>query len=122
TGQADTVRALHAAGIAQTGLPGEVTVVRARGMRVAVVGFAPYSDTASLLDIPAARRLIERAAAAADIVVVAIHAGAEGTAALHVTGGEETYVGEDRGNPEAFAHMAVDAGADLVLGSGPHVL
>jgi poly-gamma-glutamate capsule biosynthesis protein CapA/YwtB (metallophosphatase superfamily) len=31
-------------------------------------------------------------------------------------------VGEDRGNPEAFAHMAVAAGADLVLGSGPHVL
>ena len=54
--------------------------------------------------------------------MVAIHAGAEGTAALHLTGGEETYLGEDRGNPEAFAHMAVDAGADLVLGSGPHVL
>jgi hypothetical protein len=41
---------------------------------------------------------------------------------MHVTGQEEMYVGEDRGNPEAFAHMAVDAGADLVLGSGPHVL
>jgi len=29
---------------------------------------------------------------------------------------------EDRGNAEEFAHLAVDAGADLVLGSGPHVL
>jgi len=122
TGQADTVRALRAAGIAQTGLPGEITVVHAGGMHVAMLGFAPYSATASLLDLPAARALIERADAMADLVVVAIHAGAEGTAAQHVTGGEESYVGEDRGNPEAFAHMAVDAGADLVLGSGPHVL
>jgi poly-gamma-glutamate capsule biosynthesis protein CapA/YwtB (metallophosphatase superfamily) len=121
-GQADTVRALHAAGIAQTGLPGEITVVHADGLRVAFLGFAPYSDTASLLDVPAARALIERADALADMVVVAIHAGAEGTGAMHMTGAEESYVGEDRGDPEAFAHMAVDAGADLVLGSGPHVL
>jgi poly-gamma-glutamate capsule biosynthesis protein CapA/YwtB (metallophosphatase superfamily) len=121
-GQADTVRALHAAGIAQTGLPGQITVMHAGGMRVAMLGFAPYSDTASLLDLPAARALIERADTMADIVVVAIHAGAEGTDAQHVTGAEESYVGEDRGNAEAFAHMAVDAGADLVLGSGPHVL
>jgi poly-gamma-glutamate capsule biosynthesis protein CapA/YwtB (metallophosphatase superfamily) len=41
---------------------------------------------------------------------------------VHLTGGDEVYLGEDRGNPEAFAHMAVDVGADLVLGSGPHVL
>jgi poly-gamma-glutamate capsule biosynthesis protein CapA/YwtB (metallophosphatase superfamily) len=122
TGQADTVAALHAAGIAQDGLPGEITIVHAGGLRVAMLGFAPYSDTASLLDLPAARALIERAGTMANIVIVAIHAGAEGTGAEHVTGQEETYVGEDRGNPEAFAHMAVDAGADLVLGSGPHVL
>jgi Bacterial capsule synthesis protein PGA_cap len=121
-GQAQTVAMLRAAGIAQTGLPGEITIIRSGGLRVAVLGFAPYSDTASLLDLPAARALIERAGSAADIVIVAIHAGAEGTDAMRMTGQEESYVGEDRGNPEAFAHMAVDAGADLVLGSGPHVL
>ncbi len=121
-GQADTVRALQAAGVAQTGLPGEIAVVRTGGVRVAMLGFAPYAATASLLDLPAGRALIERADTMADIVVVAIHAGAEGTGAQHVTGAGESYVGEDRGNPEAFAHMAVDAGADLVLGSGPHVL
>jgi len=122
TGQADTVRALQAAGIAQTGLPGQITLVHPGGVRVAMLGFAPYSDTASLLDLPAARALIARAAAMADVVIVAIHAGAEGTGAQHVTGAEESYVGEDRGDAEAFAHMAIDAGADLVLGSGPHVL
>lgn len=121
-GQAQTVAALHAAGIAQTGLPGEVTVVHAGGVPVAFVAFAPYSDTANLLDLPAARLLIERARRAAPVVVVYMHAGAEGADAQHVTGAEETYAGEDRGNPEAFAHMAVDAGAALVLASGPHVL
>jgi poly-gamma-glutamate capsule biosynthesis protein CapA/YwtB (metallophosphatase superfamily) len=121
-GRRDTVAALHHAGIAQTGLPGEVTVTRAGALRVAFVGFAPYSDTAPLNDPAGAAALIRRADAAADIVVVAIHAGAEGTAALHLTGATETYVGEDRGDPEAFARMAVRAGADLVLGSGPHVL
>ena len=121
-GQADTVAALRAAGIAQTGLPGQITVVRRGALRVAFVAFAPYSDTASLLDLDGARRLVARAARSADIVVCAMHAGAEGTAALHLTGGAETYVGEDRGDPERFARAAVDAGADLVLGSGPHVL
>jgi len=121
-GEDETVHALHRAGIAQTGLPGEITIVRAKGFRIAFLGFAPYPNTGSLTDLRAARRLIHRADRKADLVVCAIHAGAEGTAALHLTGGEEIYLGEDRGNPEAFAHTAVDAGADLVLGSGPHVL
>ena len=51
-----------------------------------------------------------------------MHAGAEGASATHVTGAEETYVGEDRGNAKAFAHAAVDEGADVVIASGPHVL
>ncbi|HEX3360982.1 MAG TPA: CapA family protein [Solirubrobacterales bacterium] len=117
-----TLAALKKAGIAQDGLPGEITAVEAGGEKVAFVGFAPYSTTASLLDLPAARALIRKATKRAQIVVVAIHAGAEGSGAQHLTGGEEEYLGEDRGDPEAFAKMAVRAGADLVLGSGPHVL
>jgi capsule synthesis protein PGA_cap len=121
-GEDQTVHALHRAGIAQTGLAGEITVVHVKDFRIAFVGFAPYPNTGPLNDLHAARRLIRKAARRADLVVCAIHSGAEGTSALHVTGAEELYLGEDRGNPEAFAHMAVDAGADLVLGSGPHVL
>ena len=121
-GQAQTVRAIHAVGLAQTGLPGEITRVTANGIPVAFVAFAPYDYTASLLNLPAARALIRQAAREARIVVVYMHAGAEGSDADHVTGREETYLGEDRGNPEAFAHMAIDAGASLVIASGPHVL
>lgn len=121
-GQEETVAALRKAGIEQTGLPGQVTVLTAGGHRVAFVGFAPYGYAPSLTDLESARLLIEEAAAQADVVVVTIHAGAEGSDAGHVSGEEEIYLGEDRGNPEEFAHLAVDAGADLVLGSGPHVL
>jgi poly-gamma-glutamate capsule biosynthesis protein CapA/YwtB (metallophosphatase superfamily) len=120
-GQAQTVATIHQAGLAQTGLPGEITVVKARGVKVAFLAFAPYADTASLLDLPAARELIKRACAQANVVVVYVHAGAEGATADHVTGQEEYFLGEDRGNPEAFAHMAIRAGASLVIASGPHV-
>ena len=121
-GQAETVRMVHAAGLAQTGLPGEITLVTANGIRVAFLAFAPYRYTASLLDLPAAQALVRQAAKEASVVVVYMHAGAEGSAADHVTGHEEYYLGEDRGNPEAFAHLAIDSGASLVIASGPHVL
>jgi len=121
-GERQTIEALHEAGIAQTGLPGQVKVLAVEGWKVAFLGFAPYSNTASLTDLEGARALLARADRVADLVVVAIHAGAEGSDAQHVTGEEETYLGEDRGNAQEFAHAAVDAGADLVLGSGPHVL
>ena len=121
-GEAQTVRSIHSAGLVQTGLPGQITRVTVKGVPVAFVAFAPYDYTASLLDLPAARALIRQAARTARIVVVYMHAGAEGADADHVTGREEIYLGEDRGNPEAFAHMAIDAGASLVIASGPHVL
>jgi poly-gamma-glutamate capsule biosynthesis protein CapA/YwtB (metallophosphatase superfamily) len=121
-GQEETIAALHRAGVAQTGLPGQIDVSEFGGHRVAFLGFAPYSNTASLTDLEAARQLIAVAARRAGIVVVAIHSGAEGSDATHVTGTEEIYLGEDRGNAREFSHLAVDAGADLILGSGPHVL
>jgi poly-gamma-glutamate capsule biosynthesis protein CapA/YwtB (metallophosphatase superfamily) len=117
-----TVRAIRAANMVETGLPGEVTVVQAGAIRVGFVGFAPYAETASMLDFPTARALVRSARQQSDVVVVYMHAGAEGTDAQHVTGEEESYVGEDRGNAQQFAHMAIDEGAALVLGSGPHVL
>jgi len=57
-----------------------------------------------------------------DLVVVSFHGGAEGSKALHVPDGREKFYGEDRGHLREFTHIVVDAGADLVLGHGPHVL
>ena len=58
----------------------------------------------------------------ADIVVAFLHAGAEGANKTHVPRGPESAFGEYRGDSRHFARVAIDAGADLVLGSGPHVL
>ncbi|MGO9901024.1 MAG: hypothetical protein ACLP0J_15330 [Solirubrobacteraceae bacterium] len=33
--------------------------------------------------------------------------------------GTQFYLGENRGDARAFAHAVVDAGASIVLGSGP---
>ncbi len=121
-GQAQTVASIHAAGMAQTGLPGEITLVHAGSIPVAFLAFAPYTYDANLLDLGIARHMIETARRQARVVVVYMHAGAEGADADHVTGGEEYFLGEDRGNAKAFAHMAIDAGASLVIASGPHVL
>jgi poly-gamma-glutamate capsule biosynthesis protein CapA/YwtB (metallophosphatase superfamily) len=117
-----TTRALHAHEIAQTGLIGEITAVSSNGLKLAFLGFAPYDDVSNLLDLDTARRMIRKATTEADLVVVYMHAGAEGSDRDHVTRHEEHFLGEDRGNPYRFAHMAVDNGADLVLASGPHVL
>jgi hypothetical protein len=36
--------------------------------------------------------------------------------------GKELYLGENRGDLRVFTHAVIDAGADLVIGHGPHVL
>jgi hypothetical protein len=122
TGLDQTVNAIHHAGMKQTGLPGQIAVVHAGGQRVAIVGFAPYSGTADLLRLADAAALIRKARTKARVVIVYMHAGAEGSDRQHVTGHEEYYVGEDRGNAEKFAHLAIRNGASLVIASGPHVL
>ena len=121
-GAASTSAALRAAGIAQAGLPGQIAVVHDGAANVAFVDFAPYLDTNDMLNYPAAEALIRHAHHLADVVVAYMHSGAEGSGADHVTRQTEYYVGEDRGNPYQFAHLAIDAGADLVLASGPHVM
>jgi hypothetical protein len=122
SGQRQTLAALRAAGLAYTGRPGEIAYAKVGEVRVAVVGFASYPWAASLTDIAGAVRLVRKAGRNADIVIVTMHAGAEGTDRQHVRSGTELYLGENRGNVIAFAHAVVDAGADLVVGHGPHVL
>jgi hypothetical protein len=117
-----TVAAIRRAGMKQTGLPGQITLVAAGGHRVAMVAFAPYADTADMLKLDDAAALVRKARSEARVVIVYMHAGAEGSDRQHVTGHEEYFVGEDRGNAEKFAHLAIRSGASLVIASGPHVL
>ncbi len=121
-GQWQTLAALYDARLAFTGLPGHVRVLTRRGIRVAFVGFSTYPWTTPMGDPGAVRALVSQAAAIADVVVAMFHAGAEGADRTAVPAGREYAFGEDRGDSRAFARTAIDAGADLVLGSGPHVV
>jgi hypothetical protein len=120
--QRETLSALRRARIVYQGLPGQITYVRANRVKVALIGCAPYRWSQSLLDISGTERLVRKAARRADVVLVYMHAGSEGPGAGHVDGGDESYLGEPRGNSRAFAHAMVKAGADVVFGSGPHVI
>lgn len=121
-GLRQTRQALSRRGIAATGGPGEIALVRVDGRRVAVVGFASYPWSASLTDLNAVKRLVRQADARAELVVATFHGGAEGADKTHVPKGPEYAFGENRGDLRRFARAAIDAGADLVVGSGPHVV
>ncbi|HEV7772656.1 MAG TPA: CapA family protein [Conexibacter sp.] len=122
SGQAQTIGALADAGVAYSGRPGEIRVLRLPHTRVAFVGFSAYPWSAPIGDLGAVRALVGAAARQANVVVAFVHAGAEGSGQIHTPNHDEIAFGENRGNPRAFAHAAIDAGADLVVGSGPHVL
>jgi len=47
--------------------------------------------------------------------------GAEGRNFTRVTKNTEYYLGENRGNIYDISHLAIDNGADLIIGHGPHV-
>jgi capsule synthesis protein PGA_cap len=121
-GWRSTRDALTKAKVAATGAPGELKIISRNGTKVAFLGFSTYSWTNPMADDAAVRARITSAAGQADIVVAFLHAGAEGADRQHVPRGAEQAFGEFRGDSRHFAHTAIDAGADLVLGSGPHVL
>jgi poly-gamma-glutamate capsule biosynthesis protein CapA/YwtB (metallophosphatase superfamily) len=121
-GYRNTVEALEGAGLEHTGGQDEITMVTVKGVKVAVLGFSPYAGTNSLNDLAHARQIVGKAAGEADIVVVQAHLGAEGADKTHVKPGSEIFVGENRGDPIAFTHAVIDAGADVVIAHGPHVL
>lgn len=120
-GNANTVKALEAAGLMHTGGKGQITIAEVKGLKIAVIGFGFYTYQNSILNIPAAQDLIRKAQA--DIVVIQVHWGDEGATKAHVRPGPE-YLngGEPRGDSIAFAHAAIDAGADIVFGHGPHTI
>ena len=60
-GEAQTLAALEQQRLRHTGRPGEIAVQKVHGIRVAVIGFAPYPWAQSLTDIAAAKRLVARA-------------------------------------------------------------
>lgn len=91
------------------------------GVKYGFIAFAPNLNTVDIRNIKAAKQQVAKLKTLADIVLVSFHGGGEGLKFEHVTRETEVYYEEDRGNVYEFAHAVIDAGADLVLGHGPHV-
>lgn len=90
-------------------------------VKYAFCAFAPNENTVSINKIDSAKALVASLKKMADIVIVSFHGGGEGARFEHVTRKNEIFYKENRGNVYAFAHAVIDAGADVVLGHGPHV-
>lgn len=114
----DTLKRL---GIAYSGRPGTTATVEKNGLRIGMIGFHTNPNSHYVNDLSSAKSLVAAMAATHDIVIVSFHGGAEGRSATHVKPGREIFLGEDRGDLRAFARTVIAAGADLVLGHGPHV-
>jgi len=122
-GRERTVHHLAQSGIACAGtIEKPWDMLYTNGLYVGFAAFAPHKGVANLLDRDAAASQVRKLKAVCDIVVVSMHGGAEGNGAEHVPRQEEMYLGENRGDLHAFSHAMVDAGADLVIGHGPHVV
>lgn len=121
-GRTTTMQTLADAGILYSGRVGNYTSFEKNGLSIAVLSYAVTKNSNMMLDYLYAERIVARFAKSHDIVVVTFHGGAEGADYMHVTFDEEEYYGEPRGDVVRFARMVVDAGADLVLGHGPHVV
>lgn len=122
----ETEATLDRAGIAWSGPPGSIASVDvpdgAGGTaKVAVVAFHTSPSCNHLNDHDGAAALVKAADADHDLVIVSFHGGAEGKSAQHVPRGKEEFHGENRGDLRTFARVVIGAGADLVLGHGPHV-
>ena len=112
----DTVSNLENAGIAASGAGRSSTevsapkILEAKGVKIAFLSFSDFFVSgAALADEAAITNAVLGAKEAADVVVVAFHFG-------------EEYSKEPSDRQKWLAKLAVNQGADLVIGSHPHVV
>lgn len=121
-GRENTTRILDSLNIKYAGLQSHpFTVFEKDSIKYAFCAFAPNEHTVSINKVDSAVKLVNELKTQADIVIVSFHGGAEGAKFEHITRKNEIFYKENRGNVYAFAHAVIDAGADVVLGHGPHV-
>ena len=119
----ETIKNLDNLGIKYSGIKdiAESAILEKDGKKFGFISFSPNSATLKLNDYNYAKKLISELKSKVDIVIVMFHGGAEGANAEHITKRYEIFHGEDRGNVYEFAHFAIDNGAYIIFGQGPHV-
>lgn len=97
------------------------TIFEHEGRKYGFLAAAPNSGCFNMRQYEKAAAYVRHLDTLCDIVLVSFHAGAEGSKAKHVPKRDEIFLGYNRGDVHKFAHLCIDAGADVLLGHGPHV-
>jgi hypothetical protein len=125
-GRQSTQRTLTDLGIRLYGPLGMIAVdtVRRRDSltTVGLLGFTTYPFAYDLLDIERSAAVVDSVRPLVDLLIVTFHGGAEGAKAVHTAEAAESLGAEPRGDLRRWARAVIDAGADAVIGHGPHVL
>jgi len=125
-GRESTERVLEAHGIRLYGPVGRITMDTIRRgdslTAVGLIGFTTYPFAYNLLDIERSAAVVDSIRPMVDLLVVTFHGGAEGAKAIHTSEVAESLGREPRGDLRRWARAVIDAGADAVVGHGPHVL
>jgi hypothetical protein len=121
-GLADTEAILDEAGIPYISPNKPSTSITVKGKKIGIVGLSSTEPTKTITDYDFIKRMVTTLKQENDIVIVIFHGGAEGSTKTSVPGTIEYVGNENRGDVQKVGRLAVDAGADIVLGAGPHVL
>lgn len=125
-GRQSTEATLRALGVRLYGPIGQITVDSIRRgdslTTVALVGFTTYPYAYNLLDIERSAAVVDSIRPMVDLLLVTFHGGTEGVKALRTGEAAESLGREPRGDLRRWARAVIDAGADAVIGHGPHVL
>lgn len=122
TGIENTIKVLTQSEISFAGTPSHASTFVKRGdLLIGLIAFAPHTGCLDMNDIQQAVNWVKKAKSKCDILLLSFHGGAEGSGATHVTRKTEIFYGQNRGNVYDFAHKMIDAGADIIIGHGPHV-
>jgi hypothetical protein len=125
-GRQTTERTLDSLGIKLYGPLGRIvvdTVHRGDSLTtIGLIGFTTYPFAYNLLDIEQSAKIVDSMRSQVDLLIVTFHGGAEGVRALRTGEAAESLGAEPRGDLRRWARAVIDAGADAVIGHGPHVL
>ena len=125
-GRQSTEQVLEGLGVRLYGPLGRITVDTIRRgdslTAVGLIGFTTYPYAYNLLDIERSAAVVDSVRPMVDLLVVTFHGGTEGVKALRTGEAAESLGKEPRGDLRRWARAVIDAGADAVIGHGPHVL
>ena len=122
-GAKKTRELLDSIGLAACGWAGKRTyqIVERKGIKFGFTAFSRDAYNLCSLDEELVDSIIRDLKTRCDILVVSLHAGAEGLAETHLPDEMEYFCNEPRGYVRQMTKQMIDAGADVIFCHGPHV-